>query len=58
MTYFSGSTSEKGCREYFYPWGKIDEETGAEETAWRCGDKWNGEFLFCPKCSEMSGSTK
>ena len=43
---------EKGCGEYFFPWGKVDVKTGAKESAWKCGDKWNGERLLCPNCKK------
>ena len=35
----------KGCRKYFKPFGEDEVET-----AWKCGDEWNGEKLFCNEC--------
>ena len=36
---------KKGCRKYFKPFGEDEVET-----AWKCGDEWNGKKLFCNEC--------
>ena len=46
------------CGNYFFPWGEVNHRTGARETAWKCGDEWNGKPLLCKNCSPTKTTKK